>query len=151
LRCLKFRQPTHQNNSYLIVTRTYIRTIDEAKQVEHGNGRANHQINLPPQLTFRYWVELEERLAISRWLRVSRVFSEQFIWNVLISRNLTSCSCIVCYFIGVLLLGEAVFAVHGSHRCNDTPVIGVCLAFVKFQPVGGLSGRDTQTLSRIDK
>ena len=71
--------------------------------------------------------------------------------SVLIGRNLASCSCIVCQFIGVLLLGEAVFAVHGSHRCNDTPVIGVCLAFVKFQPVGGLSGADPQTLSRIDK
>jgi hypothetical protein len=71
--------------------------------------------------------------------------------NVLIGRNLASCSCIVCQFIGVLLLGEAVFAVHGSHRCNDTSVIGVYLAFMKFQPVGGLSGADPQTLSRIDK
>jgi hypothetical protein len=45
--------------------------------------------------------------------------------NVLIGRNLASCSCVVCYFIGVLLLSQTVFDIRGSHRCNRSPRIGV--------------------------
>ena len=45
--------------------------------------------------------------------------------NPLIGRNLASCSCVVCYFIGVLLLSQTVFDIRGGHRCNDSPRIGV--------------------------
>jgi len=38
---------------------------------------------------------------------------------------MASRSCIVCYFVGVLLLGQAVFDIRGGHRCNDVPRVGV--------------------------
>jgi hypothetical protein len=106
----------------LLINRVH-QTGEGSQFSAYGNSRANHQVNLPPQLAFGHRVELEERLPISAL--VSVVFSGSPDGNVLISRNLASCSSIVGDFIGVLLLGQAVFDIRSGHRCNDGPKIGV--------------------------
>lgn len=45
--------------------RTDVGPVDEAEEVEQGDGGHDHEVDLPPQLGLGLWVELDEGLSMS--------------------------------------------------------------------------------------